>query len=121
LGEVWWSLANLKTVKFDDADRAAMLEQLTRTDLSEEDRFHLDFALGKAFEDLGDYAQSFAHYASGNALRKKGLSYDPEEMSQHLRRSKALFTPAFFAARPDHAALSPDPISSWACPGRAPP
>ena len=51
LGEAWWSLANLKTVTFDDADIAAMEAALAAPDLSDEDRFHLDFALGKAFED----------------------------------------------------------------------
>ena len=51
LGEAWWSLANLKTVRFDDADIAAMQAALARGDISDEDRFHLDFALGKAFED----------------------------------------------------------------------
>ena len=50
LGEVWWSLANLKTVRFTPADIAAMQSAL-KGDVSDEDRFHLDFALGKAFED----------------------------------------------------------------------
>lgn len=110
LGEAWWSLANLKTVKFSDADRAAMQAQLERTDISEEDRFHLDFALGKAFEDIASYGPSFAHYAAGNALRKKGMGYDANETTSHLQRSRALFTPAFFAARPGHGAQAPDPI-----------
>ena len=30
LGEAWWSLANLKTVKFDEADIAAMEQALAR-------------------------------------------------------------------------------------------
>lgn len=110
LGEAWWSLANLKTVKFSDADRAAMQVQLDRTDISEEDRFHLDFALGKAFEDRASYAEAFSHYAAGNALRKKGVGYNPDETTRHVQRSRALFTPAFFAARRDYGAQAPDPI-----------
>jgi hypothetical protein len=53
LGEAWWSLANLKTVKFDDADIAAMERRWPRPGLTDEDRFHLDFALGKAMHDAG--------------------------------------------------------------------
>ena len=53
LGEAWWSLANLKTVKFDDDDVAAMEQALGSPGLSDEDRFHLDFALGKAMHDAG--------------------------------------------------------------------
>ena len=30
LGEAWWSLANLKTVKFEEGDVAAMEEALQR-------------------------------------------------------------------------------------------
>ena len=110
LGEVWWSLANLKTVKFSDTDRVAMQGQLDRLDLSEEDRFHLDFALGKAFEDVAAYSESFDHYAAGNALRKKGMGYDAEETTGHLHRSQALFTPAFFESRQDYGAQAEDPI-----------
>ncbi|NOR39790.1 MAG: hypothetical protein GQ537_01110, partial [Gammaproteobacteria bacterium] len=33
------------------------------------------FGLGKAFEDIGDYAQAFQHFAQGNALRKANSPY----------------------------------------------
>ena len=51
LGEAWWSLANLKTVRFDEADMAAMEAALGSPDLNDDDRFHLEFALGKALHD----------------------------------------------------------------------
>ncbi len=110
LGEAYWSLANLKTFRFSDAEIAAMRVQLGRTDLSDEDRFHLDFALGKALEDAKDYAGSFAHYAAGNRLRRAGIQYSADEVSAHVARCKALFDPAFFAARRDYGDPAPDPI-----------
>jgi len=110
LGEVWWSLANLKTVKFTDADRAAMETQIGRSDLDDEDRFHLHFALGKALEDRESWAASFDHYARGNAQRREQLGYDADETSRNVRRSCALFTPAFFAERAGQGCLAPDPI-----------
>ena len=55
LGEAYWSLANLKTTRFTDADLSAMRAQLARTDLLPEDRFHFDFAVGKALEDAGRF------------------------------------------------------------------
>jgi len=110
LGEVWWSLANLKTVAFADADIAAMTEALGGEGLGPEDRFHLHFALGKALEDRGDAAGAFAHYAEGNRLRRAMTDYDPEEISGHVQRSIALFTPDFFAARPGQGCPAPDPI-----------
>jgi tetratricopeptide (TPR) repeat protein len=110
LGEAWWSLANLKTVAFSASDREAMETQARRADLTDEDRFHLHFALGKAMEDAGDYAASFEHYAAGNALRRLGVTYDAEDTTSHVGRSKALFTPGFLAERAGAGCAAPDPI-----------
>jgi tetratricopeptide (TPR) repeat protein len=110
LGEAYWSLANLKTFRFSPQDVAAMRTQLARTDLTTDDRLHFHFALGKALEDAGEYAESFEHYASGNRLRRRASRYDAEETSANVARSKALFTPAFFATRAGWGCQSPDPI-----------
>ncbi len=110
LGEVWWSLANLKTVRFTAADIAAMQGARARADLSDEDRFHLDFALGKAFEDARDHAASFTHYAAGNALRRQMIAYDAEETRAFVDTSIALTTADFFAERQGHGYDAPDPI-----------
>ena len=110
LGEAYWSLANLKTVRFSPAQIEAMRAQLARGDLQDEDRFHLHFSMGKALEDAGQYAESFGHYDQGNRLRRAGIRYSPEEMSAHVRRSKALFTAEFFAARRGWGTDSAAPI-----------
>lgn len=110
LGEAWWSLANLKTVRFDEADIAAMRSALGRDDISDEDRFHLDFALGKAFEDRKEADAAFGHYATGNALRRTKIVYDADETEAFVDRSMALFTPGFFAARAGQGCDAPDPI-----------
>jgi tetratricopeptide (TPR) repeat protein len=109
-GEAWWSLANLKTVRFDDADVAAMDAQLRRADLTDEDRFHLEFALGKAREDRGEYEASFGHYDRGNALRRQGLDYEADEITGQVARLKALFTRDFLAGREGQGCRAPDPI-----------
>jgi tetratricopeptide (TPR) repeat protein len=110
LGEVWWSLANLKTVRFQPEDIAAMEAALQSGRLDEEDRFHLDFALGKAFEDADDAERSFAHYAAGNAQRRAQLRYDPDATSRQVDRAIALFTPDFFAERAGWGDDAADPI-----------
>ncbi|MFN5820835.1 MAG: tetratricopeptide repeat protein, partial [Novosphingobium sp.] len=110
LGEAWWSLANLKTVKFSDADIAAMKTALEQGGVAKEDRFHLDFALGKALEDRGEAAASFAHYAAGNALRRTELDYDADETTRFVDRLIELATPEFFAARAGQGCDAPDPI-----------
>jgi cytochrome c-type biogenesis protein CcmH/NrfG len=110
LGEVWWSLANLKTFRFSEDDIATMQNQLERSDLSDEDRFHLDFALGSAFEAGRDAATAFAHYARGNALRRDALDYDPDETRRHVAKTKTMFTSAFYEARAGQGCPTADPI-----------
>ena len=109
-GEVWWSLANLKTFRFDAADLATMSEQLARTDLSDEDRLHLEFAMGKAREDAEACADAFAHYARGNAIRRAQLHYSADETSARVARVCAHYTGDFFAARAGMGCPARDPI-----------
>ena len=109
-GEAWWSLANLKTFRFSADEIAIMRTQLERTDLTNDDRFHFHFSLGKALEDAGEYAESFSHYAAGNALRRKLIRYDADDNEAHVTRSKRLFTREFFAQRAGWGFEAPDPI-----------
>jgi len=98
LGAAWFNLANLKTFQFDEADRKAMRAALETPGLGDEDRFHLEFALGKAEHDAGETAQAFAHYAEGNALRRKHHPYDSRRIHQAVERSIEAFTAEFFAS-----------------------
>ena len=109
-GEAWWSLANLKTFRFDAADEAEMLGQLRREDLAPDQRAQFEFALGKAREDAGDAAAAFAHYATGNRLRREQVPYRSEDSRQRVRRSVALFTPEFFRGRAGQGCAAADPI-----------
>ena len=110
LGEVWWSLANLKTVKFVEADIEAMTAALDASDISEEDRLHLHFALGKAFEDASAWEESFRHYGDGNALRSKTLDYDAATTSRQVDRIIAAFTSGMLERQSGNGDPSPDPI-----------
>jgi predicted Zn-dependent protease len=67
-GAPYWSLANLKTYRFDDREVAGMLRALRRR-LGQADALAFHFALGKALEDRGETEESFKHYAAGNRIR----------------------------------------------------
>jgi predicted Zn-dependent protease len=110
LGEAWWSLANLKTLRLASEDIATMNAQLARSDLNEEDRWHLHFGLGKALEDEERYSESFSHYSEGNRLRRLALDYEADEITDHVQRSCALFTRGFFGQRDGWGSSAPDPI-----------
>jgi tetratricopeptide (TPR) repeat protein len=110
LGEAWWSLANLKTVRFTADDIGAMEAGLADSAVAIEDRFHLHFALGKALEDAGAAEAGFRHYAEGNLLRRSLVKYDPADIHDHAERSAALYTTEFFAERAGWGCSSADPI-----------
>ncbi|SHE27781.1 tetratricopeptide repeat-containing sulfotransferase family protein [Thermomonas hydrothermalis] len=109
-GSAWWSLANLKTVRFGADDIAAMRSQLARPDLDDDARLHFEFALGKALEDAGQDAEAFSHYARGNALRRRQVPYDAALARERTRRAIRTYTREFFAARAGSGCPAPDPI-----------
>ncbi len=109
LGEAWWSLANLKTVKLGPDDIAAMTA-VQDTVEDDEQASQLHFALGKAYEDAGDVGESFAHYARGNALRRKGVDYDEARILNGAQEHAALFAAPFLASRAGQGCPDHDPI-----------
>lgn len=109
LGEAWWSLANLKTVRFDEADLEAMQAALKAPELSDEDRLHLDFSLGKALHDAGLTNEAFVHYSNANALRLKSHPYRPRALTRIVDRCIDAFSVEAFAER-QGGCEAPDPI-----------
>jgi tetratricopeptide (TPR) repeat protein len=110
LGEAYWSLANLKTVQLQNVDIADMQTQLERQDISVQDELHFHFALGKAFEDRGDYEVSFQHYQRGNQRRRSLVKYNAAEVTKKIQKLQATFTQDFFAKRFDWGCNSTAPI-----------
>lgn len=98
-GGAYWSLADLKTFRFDAAEMEHMEAQLARTGLAAEERVRLHFALGKAYADRALHETSFAHYAKGNALHRVRLKHDPDILSAYVARCKRLFTAELFRGR----------------------
>ena len=109
-GDAYWSLANLKTYRFTDAEMADMRGQEASPDTGLEDRYHLCFALGKALEDRGDPAQAWEFYARGNALKRSESQYRPEVLETNTAEQVRICTPAFFAERAGWGDPRPDPI-----------
>ena len=109
-GEVYWSLANLKTYRFSDEEIANMREQVLPEGGDPDDQAHLLFALGKALEDRGEYADSFECYERGNRIRGKRHRHNAKiNVFNTARQIKAL-TAEFFAERAGWGCDARDPI-----------
>jgi tetratricopeptide (TPR) repeat protein len=109
-GDAYWSLANLKTYRFTDDEITRMQADEAAAGVALADRYHACFALGKAFEDRADYAQSFRYYERGNSLKKSESRYRPEILETNTARQREVCTTEFFAQRVGSGAASRDPI-----------
>jgi tetratricopeptide (TPR) repeat protein len=109
-GDAYWSLANLKTYRFADSEIMYMRAAEAAADTALVDRYHLCFALGKALEDRGEYAESWAYYERGNAFKKSDSRYRPEVIETNTRKQIEVCTSEFFARRTGWGAPSSAPI-----------
>jgi len=91
-GEAYWSLANLKTYKFSGEEILNMKERVELTEVPEREKVHFLFSLGKAFEDMGSYDESFEYYKRGNDLNRGRTTYDPKAIEALSERLKLFFT-----------------------------
>lgn len=109
-GEAYWSMANLKVFRFDAAEVAAMEQQVQREDLSASADVHFRFALGKAFEDAGDYDRAWEFYHSGNQRQRPLVTYDPAEFEVRHQQIAKVFTREYLAERGGRGFESNAPI-----------
>lgn len=79
----------------------AMLRFLETDDAANPDRFiALHFALGKAFDDMGEHEKAFGHFAAGSARKRTRLDYRESESTAFFDEIRSVFSKEYFAARP---------------------
>ena len=109
-GDAFWSLANLKTYRFEDAEIAQMREKQQAESTSVDDKIHLCFALGKAMEDAQDYQSAAEHYLLGNQLKNAQTQYDKDRMTFKLAQQRTVCSAQMFESFGDAGCSAPDPI-----------
>ncbi len=109
-GDAWWSLANLKTFHFDDAEMTRMRAEEAAPRTGAVDRYHLCFALGKALEDRDETEASWRYYERGNALKRAESRYRPQVIETNTAGQVAVCTRDFFLHREGWGDARSDPI-----------
>lgn len=109
-GDAYWSLANTKTYAFTDEELEAMRVQESSGDISADDRIHLCFAIGKAYEDRAEYGLSFDYYERGNGLKTERSGYEPDNTSNLIQQQIDTCTRELFESRGQLGYPAPDPI-----------
>ena len=111
------SYAGLATTRKITREDQPLLDQLEAAlarmkQVKTRDKAHVHFALGKAYDDLGDYARAFLHYRQGNDLVRDNLPirFDPDEYAHFIGSIMERYTPEFFAQRRDEGDWSELPL-----------
>ncbi len=76
-GEIYWSLANLKTYEFGKEQMNDMEQRVDGGELSDQSKVNFLFALGKANDDRKDYARAWEFYERANQSQRMMVQYDP--------------------------------------------
>lgn len=71
---------------------------LSTSELGEEAILQAHFAVGKGYDDLGDYGKAFPHFVSGNRLKAARAPFDANAFRQRVRRIREVFTSETFEA-----------------------
>ena len=80
--EAYFNLSGSRQFTADDVAIAPLCRLAQRSELSPPDRTFVHFALGKIYDDLGNYDQAFSHYEQGN--QAAAARYDPADHSQFM-------------------------------------
>jgi predicted Zn-dependent protease len=105
-GAGWRHLAELKKFRDGDGDLRRMLQIAKDAALDGESRMHMDFALGKAFNDIGRHERAFDHFTRANRVRREMIDF---EIDAHERWVEAIID-AFPDPLPPPGAAEPGPL-----------
>jgi tetratricopeptide (TPR) repeat protein len=86
-------LAHAKRVTASDRPLIGRMQSRLRgTDINDFERTLLHFALGKSFDDLGEWQQAITHFDAGNRLEHSGMTFDRAGFAAGIDRLIARFT-----------------------------
>src|SRR5574340_752595 len=91
-----FSLALVRKVQAGDENLAALVAieeaaQKGATPLSDKEAVYLHFALGKSYDDTGDYEKAFPHFLKACKLKRATFDYDPDRTTQHFASIMRVF------------------------------
>ncbi len=97
LAGCYYDLVRCRPVTKEDGLLAPMEAALATPGLETAQRVRLHLALGKAADDLGDYALAMQHFDAGDALRRTSITFNAEAFSIEIDNLIARCTPESIA------------------------
>jgi tetratricopeptide (TPR) repeat protein len=101
------SLSCIKKYTKDDPYRGMIEQALREPSLTIDDRIHLYFSLGKAWDDAGEYEKAFLAFKRGNRLKRSTFIHEDyqfwqynEEVMQHFKYDATSAAPSMKETTP---------------------
>ncbi len=108
--EPYWSLANMKTFRFEDAEVKAMETLLEDDSLSALGVEQLCNALGFEYEGRQEHDRAFKYFYRCNNKRRESESYDPVTNETTIDRLIEIFNDEFLSERQGNGVADCSPI-----------
>ena len=109
-GEAFFSLANLKTYRFNSNEIKLMNNQLERIDLTLREKAYFHFALAQGHELNKDFDKAFYHFNNGNIIKNSQSKYSIEGMDKEFDEQINVCNKSFFSNLMSGGCQSSDPI-----------
>ena len=108
--EPYWSLANLKTFRFEDEEVEAMERLLRDHSLNDITVVQLCNSLGLEYEGRKDYDRAFEYFQRCNDKQRESQTYDPIANEVMAESIKEVFSQQFCAQNQGHGNTDPAPV-----------
>jgi tetratricopeptide (TPR) repeat protein len=107
----YYDLVRSRRVTSDDDSLVQRMEAALATPgLEAAQRLRLHLAIGKAADDLGDYALAMQHFDAADAVRRGSVAFDSAVFSIEIDRLIARCTPELMARAPQVGSCDATPV-----------
>jgi tetratricopeptide (TPR) repeat protein len=107
----YYELVRCRPVTSDDDGLLQRMEAALATPgLEMAQCLQIHLAIGKAAEDLGDYALAMQHFDAADAVHRSFVSFNPAAFSIEIERLIAQFTPEMIARAPELGSCDATPV-----------
>lgn len=111
LAGCYYDLVRCRPVTSDDDGLLQEMQgALATPDLEASQRLRLHLGIGKAAEDLGDYALAMEHFDAADSVRRNSAPFDSAAFSREVAHLIALCTPGWVSRAPEIGSSDPAPV-----------
>jgi len=110
LAEAAYNLVLIDSSSLSDADLQQLASNTMVAELGDNTHINLHFALAKAYEDRGRFADAFNHLHHGNGIKSRSNPFDPVVYEAHIERIVTCLDHAFFESHRGYGTDSEVPV-----------